>query len=242
MRCTGAPNGTCLSDADVTKVFGYINPLVLDHRVVGAPWSGATDLSNVVASSNGLGSGFLALAFRSPTPVNPASYDIPNQFADVAAVLDGVYSMTGDLDGIVRFLKRGKKLILFHGWEDPVVPSYVSVNFFKALDQADAARNSRLYMDPGVQHCTGGNGPDSFDLLTTLTRWVEQNDAPGSHSNPTLAWKQASSTSPPGIAGASFSRPLCPYPDYPQYVGRGDVNSASSYVCRPGSRDRPDDR
>jgi feruloyl esterase len=244
MRCTGAASGSCLGDADVNRVLGYINPLVLDHRVVGAPWSGTTDLSNVVASSNGLGSGFLALAFRSPAPVNPAVYDIPNQFDDVAAVLDGVYSMTGDLDGIVRFLRRGKKLILFHGWEDPVVPSYVSVNFFKALNRVDddAARNSRLYMDPAVQHCGGGNGADSVDLLTTLTKWVEQNEAPGSHNNPTLAWKQASSTSPPGINGASFSRPLCPYPDYPQYIGRGDVNSASNYVCRPGLRDRPDER
>ena len=100
----------------------------------------------------------------------------------------------------------------------------------------------RLYMDPGVQHCGGGNGADSVDLLTTLTRWVERNEAPGSHSNPALAWKQASSTSPPGIDGASFSRPLCPYPDYPHYIGRGDVNSASNYVCRPGSRDRHDER
>jgi feruloyl esterase len=243
MRCTGASNGTCLSDADVNRVLGFINPLVLDHHVVGAPWSGAADLSTVVASSNGLGSGFLALAFRSPAPVNPLTYDIPNQFADVAAVLDGVYSMTGDLDGTVRFLRRGKKLILFHGWEDPVVPSYVSVNFFNALNRADddAAKNSRLYMDPGVQHCAGGNGADSVDLLTTLTKWVEQNEAPGSHSNPTLAWKQASSTSPPGIDGAAFSRPLCPYPDYPQYIGKGDVNSANNYVCRPGSRDRPDE-
>ena len=63
---TAAPNGTCLSDTDVNRVLGYINPLVLDHRIVGAPWSGTTDLSNVGASSNGLGSGFLALAFRSP--------------------------------------------------------------------------------------------------------------------------------------------------------------------------------
>lgn len=244
MRCTGAANGTCLSDADVSKVTGYINPLVMDHRVVGAPWSGTTDLSNVIASSNGLGSGFLALAFRSPTPVNPLAYDIASQFGDVAAVLDGVYSMTGDVDGVVRFLRRGKKLILFHGWEDPTVPSYVSIDFFKALNRLDddAARNSRLYMDPGVQHCRGGNGADSVDLLTTLTKWVEQNEAPGSPSNPTLAWKQASSTSPPDISGASFSRPLCPFPDYPQYIGRGDANSANSYVCRPGPRERTDER
>ncbi len=154
-------------------------------------------------------------------------------------MLDGVYSMTGDLDGITKFLKRGKKLILFHGWEDPVVPSYVSVNFFKRLGLAadDGAANSRLYMGPAVQHCGGGNGADSFDLLTTLTKWVEQNDAPGSPANPVVAWKAGAAGNPP-----LFSRPLCPFPDYPQYIGGGDVNSANSYVCRPGSRDRPDER
>ena len=243
MRCKGTPDGTCLSDADVDKVTGYINPLVMDHRVVGAPWSGAADLSTIGASSNGLGGGFLALAFRSPVPVNPATFDIPNQFSDAAAVLDGVYSMTGDLDGVVRFLKAGKKLILFHGWEDPVVPSYVSVNFYKALNRAadEAGRNSRLYMDPAVQHCGGGNGADSVDLLTTLTKWVERNETPGSPANPTVAWK-ASSPATPSIDNAAFSRPLCAYPDYPQYMGRGNVNSASSYACRPGLWDRSDDR
>jgi feruloyl esterase len=244
MRCTGGSNGSCLTDGDVGKVMGYINPLVLNNRVVGAPWSGTTNLANVVPNSIGLGSGFLELAFRSPGAVNPLSYDIPQQFSDVAAVLDGVYSMTGDLDGIVRFLRRGKKLILFHGWEDPVVPSYVSVNFFKALNRADdeAARNSRLYMDPGVQHCGGGNGADSVDLLTVVTKWVEQHEAPGSPANPTYAWKRASSSSAPDISGASFSRPLCPYPAYPQYLGRGDVNSATSYACRPGPSQHDDDR
>ena len=243
MRCKGALDGTCLSNADIDKVTGYINPLVLDHRVVGAPWSGTTDLSTVGASSNGLGSGFLALALRSPAPVNPATFDIAGQFTDVAASLDGVYSMTGDLDGIVRFLKAGKKLILFHGWEDPVVPSYVSVNFYKALNRAadDAGRNSRLYMDPAVQHCGGGNGADSVDLLTTLTKWVEHDEVPGSPANPTVAWK-ASSPSTPSLASASFSRPLCAYPDYPQYMGRGNVNSASNYACRSGLWDRSDDR
>ncbi len=243
MRCKGASDGTCLSDTDVAKVTGYINPLVMDHRVVGAPWSGATDLSTVGASSNGLGGGFLALALRAPAPVNPATIDIQKQFSDIEAVLDGVYSMTGDLDGVVRYLKAGKKLILFHGWEDPVVPSYVSVNFYKALNRSadEAGRNSRLYMDPAVQHCGGGNGADSVDLLTTLTKWVEHDEVPGSPSNPTVAWK-AGSPATPALANAAFSRPLCAYPDYPQYRGRGDVNAASSYACRPGLWDRGDER
>ena len=236
MRCSAGAGGACLSDADANKVMGYITPLTLDDRVIGAPWSGGTDLSQVVASSNGLGSGFLAMAFRSPAPVDPSTYDIPHQFADVAAVLDGVYGMTGDLDGITRYLRRGKKLILFHGWEDPVVPSYVSVDFFKALNRADgeASANARLYMDPAVAHCGGGNGADSTDLVAVATKWVEQDEQPESYRNPTVAWKRASASAPADIGGASFTRPLCPYPSYAQYVGRGDVNSAANYVCRPG--------
>jgi feruloyl esterase len=236
MRCSAGASGACLSDADAGKVMGYITPLTLDGRVIGAPWSGGTDLSQVVASSNGLGSGFLAMAFRTPVPVDPATYDIPRQFADVAAVLDGVYGMTGDLDGVARYLRRGKKLILFHGWEDPVVPSYVSVNFFKTLTRGDgeASGNVRLYMDPAVAHCGGGNGADSTDLVAVATRWVEQNEDPGYYRNPVYAWKRASSAGAADIGGASFTRPLCPYPSYAQYVGRGDVNSAASYVCRPG--------
>lgn len=98
-----------------------------------------------------------------------------------------------------------------------------------------------MYMAPGVQHCTGGSGADSIDLVTTLANWVERNDVPGSHTNPALAWKRASPSSPADISGASFSRPLCAYPEYSHYIGRGDVNLASSYVCRPGLRERQDD-
>ncbi|MCK9686115.1 tannase/feruloyl esterase family alpha/beta hydrolase [Scleromatobacter humisilvae] len=236
MRCSAGASGACLSDADFAKVTGYITPLKLDGRVIGAPWSGATDLSLVGASSFGLGSGFLAMAMRTPAPVNPATFDIPRQFADVAAVLDGVYGMTGDLYGIERYLKRGKKLILFHGWEDPVVPSYVSVDFFKALTRAEgeASDNVRLYMDPAVAHCGGGNGADSTDLVAVAAKWVEQNEEPGSYRNPTVAWKRAGASAPADVSGASFTRPLCPYPSYAHYVGRGDVDAAANYVCRPG--------
>ncbi len=243
MRCGAGAGSGCLTDADVGKVMGYIKPLTLNNRVVGAAWSGAANLAGIIGPSLGLGSGFLEMALRTPTPVDPGSYDIARQYADVAAVLDGVYGMTGDLGGIVRYLKRGKKLILFHGWEDQLVPSYVSIDFFQALTRADddAARNSRLYMDPGVGHCFGGNGADSMDLLTVATKWVEQGAEPGSYGNPVDAWKRAGSSSPADIGGAAFTRPLCPYPSYAQYAGHGDVASAASYACRPAPWRRSDD-
>ena len=243
MRCGAAAGSGCLTDADVGKVLGYIRPLTLNDRVIGAPWSGTANLAGIVGPSLGLGSGFLAMALRTPAPVDPASFDIARQYTDVAAVLDGVYGMTGDLGGIARYLQRGKKLILFHGWEDQLVPSYVSIDFFQALVRRDdvAARNSRLYMDPGVGHCAGGNGADSMDLVTVATKWVEQGAEPGSYRNPVDAWKRADISSPADISGAAFTRPLCPYPSYAHYAGHGDVDSAASYACRPAPWRRNDD-
>lgn len=233
MRCRGGDDGTCLTDADVAKVDVHTSPLMLDDRVIGAPWSATANLANVAGA--GLPSGFLALALRSPVPIDPLSYDIERQFTEVAAALDGVYSMTGDLDGIVRYLRKDKKLFLYHGWDDTTVPSYVSVNFFSALLEADdrASRNARLYMAPGVGHCAGGSGADSIDLLAMMTRWVENNADPGTPANPAIAWKR----DPAGAADLSaalFSRPLCPYPQFAFYHGKGDPTRASSYVCRPG--------
>jgi feruloyl esterase len=183
----------------------------------------------------GLPSGFLALAFRSSTPIDPLTYDIPKQFNDVAASLDGVYSMTGSLDGVMKYLQQGKKLILYHGWEDTTVPSYVSVNFFSAMQDSDrqAVGNARLYMAPGVQHCANGPGADSIDLLSILTKWVENKSEPGSPANPAIAWKRTPNAAA-DISGAQFTRPLCPYPEFPFYHGNGDPKLASSYSCRPG--------
>lgn len=238
-RCMGAQDGTCLTDADIAKVNAHTSDLKLKGRSIGAAWSATANMSNVAGA--GLPSGFLAMAFRSSAPIDPLTYDIPKQFSDVAAVLDGVYNMTGSLGGILNYLNRGKKLILFHGWDDTTVPAYVSVNFVNAVQDADkdenrhakASRNIRLYMAPGVGHCQGGAGADSQDLLNVMTKWVEQDLEPGSSRNPVLAWKRGAGA-PADISGASFTRPLCSYPEYPHYVGgsKGNPNLAANYDCR----------
>jgi feruloyl esterase len=234
-RCTGQPDGTCLTEADLAKVNALTTDLTLQGTVIGPAWGATANLSTL-GSSAVLGGGFLGLAFRSATPVDTTTFDIPSQFLEVKTVLDDVYSMTGDLDGIRKYLARDKKLILFQGWEDNVVPAYGSINFYRALRKADpqGARNVRLYMGPNVQHCGGGTGADSTDLLMVMAKWVEQNAEPGAPANPAYAWKRASPTGPQDISGALFARPLCPYPQFPFYRGQGNPDHPSSYVCRPG--------
>ena len=75
----------------------------------------------------------------------------------------------------------GGKLIIWHGWADPAVPSMSSVAFFRAIrEKVGAATDSfaRLYMLPGVAHCGGGEGPDRMDLTTAIMAWAEDGAAP----------------------------------------------------------------
>lgn len=238
MQCQSGSGESCLTEGEISNIDAHASELVLDGKVIGAPWSRAGNFGkwgNVVA----LPSGFLQMAFRRPTAVDPLSFDIPTQFAQVKTVLDDVYNMTGDQAGIVKYLKKGKKLMLFHGWEDMEVPPYTSLNFYKSLRRVEpnaTHKNAKLYMVPGMPHCRGGRGADASELLHVMAKWVEEGVEPGSYRNPVIAWERPNNdnTGPQGVETATFSRPLCAYPEYPAYSGRGDPISASSYSCRQG--------
>jgi hypothetical protein len=79
----------------------------------------------------------------------------------------------------------------------------------------------RYCVAPGVNHCAGGPGADTADLLTALDAWVTRGRAPGTLKASKL-----------DASGATvLSRPLCVHPAYPRYKGTGDVNAASSFSC-----------
>ena len=80
----------------------------------------------------------------------------------------------------------------------------------------------RLYLNPGVPHCTPGLGPDVVDLLTPVQDWVEKG------TDPTTSTIVASKLTD---GKATMTRPLCVYPTYPRYKGAGDPNASSSFEC-----------
>jgi feruloyl esterase len=112
----------------------------------------------------------------------------------------------------------------FHGESDPWLSANDTVRYFGAM----AATNenvspvddyARLYLVPGMVHCSGGDQTiDTFDLLTPLVEWVETGNAPGSIV--------ATGQSMPGD-----SRPLCPFPEYAHYRN-GDPAQSDSFICR----------
>ena len=81
-------------------------------------------------------------------------------------------------------------------------------------------------MAPGVFHCEGGPGPDSFDYLTALERWVEQGQRPES----------IEATHYDENGNIDRTRPLCPYPMVAHYNSSGSKNKAANFHCEQPTR------
>jgi hypothetical protein len=141
-------------------------------------------------------------------------------------------SMVGDTDAwtnLSTFRGRGGKLLFAHGVSDPWFSAQDTVQYYERLgrDNADTAlaQWSRLFLVPGMGHCGGGARTlDRFDLLDAIVGWVEQGRAPER--------VVATSAATPGE-----SRPLCPYPTYPHYLGQGDARDQANYVCKDLSQE-----
>jgi feruloyl esterase len=123
------------------------------------------------------------------------------------------------------FKARGGKLIMYHGWNDQLISPLHSVNYYTSVAKRMGAHATddflRLFMAPGMQHCAGGVGPNTFDAIGALERWVEQGGKPSqivaSHSS---------------NGAVDRTRPLCPYPQVAAYSGTGSIDAASSFVCK----------
>jgi len=147
----------------------------------------------------------------------------PKRHGAALALADTLLTASPDLR---TFFGRGNKLILWHGTADWAITYRASVRYFDEVSQAvggDERRDAAMefFLAPGVQHCAGGSGADTADLLTPLQRWVESGDRPSG----LVAQKREQS------GQVSLARPLCRYPAIPQYRS-GDVALASSFSCQ----------
>jgi Tannase and feruloyl esterase len=92
---------------------------------------------------------------------------------------DGLLSATDP--NLKEFFAHSGKLILYHGWTDPLLAPRNTIEYYKSVfrsNDAGAASSVRLFMAPGMDHCAGGAGPSHFDMTTALTNWVEHGKAP----------------------------------------------------------------
>ena len=121
---------------------------------------------------------------------------------------------------------RGGKLITYHGWTDPWLSPYNTVDYYQQVTKTMGAETQdeffRLFMVPGMDHCRGGVGPNRFDMIGAITKWVEQGEAPD----------RVIATGVDKEGAVVRTRPLCPYPQVAVYKGEGDTDQAGSFECR----------
>ena len=123
---------------------------------------------------------------------------------------------------LTAFKSHGGKLIQYHGWADPDISPLNSINYYQSVTEkmGDAKSFYRLFMVPGMFHCNGGPGPNSFDTISALEQWAEHGAAPD---------RIVAS----GGAVKDRTRPLCPYPQEAQYKGSGSTDKQESFTCAP---------
>jgi feruloyl esterase len=141
---------------------------------------------------------------------------------------------------IAAFKGRGGKAIVYQGWQDPVTNALDTVAYYEKVrarqgSQQDTDGFFRLFMVPGMGHCSGGTGTTFFgnqggpspivdeehDLLSALDAWVESNKAPDRIVASRVVDGKVVRT-----------RPLCPYPKKATFTGKGSTDEASSFICR----------
>jgi len=256
--CTGTRDGTCVSAAQKTSMAQLFagaktetnakiyTSFPFDAGLGAAGWA-VWKFSN----SLNLDSGAVGLIWEVP-PENPTTFNGPN------------FTLTGNLDLILAKVhatnatytesalsfmtpphptdlsvmkNRGAKIMMYHGTSDPIFSSNDTVAFYDALaasNGGNASNFTRLYLVPGMNHCSGGPATDQFDMLTPIVNWVEKGTAPNSVI--------ASARGPGNVAAVnadvpanwapSRTRPLCVYPKVARYKGGESIELADNFMCQ----------
>ncbi len=192
-----------------------------------------------LSAGNGFVNGYFRYIVMEDGVWNPlnANLDDALRAADEKTA-QALNSTQADLAG---FVSRGGKLILYHGWNDPAISPLNTINYYESvrskMGPAGTEGSVRLYMAPGVGHCFGGPGANSFGQLGTVTAkgpkygmfdalqaWVEKGTPP----DEIIGTKYTGDDREKPV---QMTRPLCPYPQEAQYKGSGDPNDSANFSC-----------
>jgi feruloyl esterase len=180
------------------------------------------------------------------------TFDFDQDMASVDTLLDPM--LNANSADLSRFKAHGGKLLMYHGWADPLISPQESIDYYLRVVAAQGNNGTaaskqtqsfyRLFMVPGMFHCAFGPGPNAFgnlfsgqvyaapppvhdathDALVALQHWVENGVAP----DRLVATKYVDDVPELGI---QMTRPLCVFPQVPRYAGSGDTNNAANFVC-----------
>lgn len=224
LACTSADKAAgnvCLEPPQIETVLEYYGgtyyddgTLVFSGQAMGNP------IPALQGSPDGPGSfafdTIRILGFQDPD-YDWQEFDLERDLPLIDAAVGWVDATDPDLRA---FKAHGGKLLLYAGWRDTGITPENTILYYESVREELGPEQSdwmRLFLAPGMGHCRGGPGINTFDTLSALEQWREQGLAPTSldGANPQT----------------EVTRPLCPYPQAARYLGVGTVGDGQNWEC-----------
>jgi feruloyl esterase len=236
LLCKGADGPDCLTAPQVDlmrKIYaGPVNPRTKESIFPGPAVGGELQLPRFAGKEPHANSvNLYRYAVHQDPDWDWKTMDFDGDIALANKVVDPHMRADANLEA---FVDRGGKLMIYIGWTDFHNPTEI-VDYYDAVLQnvgAGTGRESiRLFLIPGMDHCGGGKGCDTFEKLGPMEKWVEDGKAPEQILGSKVKDGQTIRT-----------RPLCAYPKVAKYLGTGDIAGANSFACAergPEGRGRP---
>ncbi len=228
LQCAGADSPACLTAAQVETA-----------RKIYAPVTNSrTQQVQVAGLSPGSELGWSTMAGAQPFPpgvdlfkyvvFGDAEWDFTtlNWDSDIDTTVNASVDMDAMNPDLQAYFDRGGKIISYHGWADPQISPGSTVAYYQTVlehmgGSSKVQENYRLFMVPGMNHCGGGTGTNTFDMLTALENWVEHQQTP----NQINAAREVD-------ALTIRTRPLCSFPQQATYNGAGSTDEAINFSCQ----------
>lgn len=145
-------------------------------------------------------------------------------------------------DDLSAYKKAGGKIILWAGLAENAVPPATEIEYYHQMKKTTKGVDDfiRLYLVPGVLHCSGGPGPQDAPerFLDEVIDWVEQGNRPNeivahATANKAIPVKPGQ---PPVLMPPTLSRSvlLCPYPKEAKFTAKKGAFpfDADNWSCR----------
>ncbi|KAJ2997324.1 hypothetical protein NUW58_g685 [Xylaria curta] len=251
LLCKSTNATKCLKPAQLTTLYKFYNDWVDEKQEFVFPGvSLGTNPAFLMSSISPLGSDFSRYFVYNDTNYDYTKFTYKDvQFADT---INPGNATASDFD-LSPFMKRGGKILKYHGTADALIPTGSSIYFYKKVLQTLRSKGVnlddfyRFFLVPDMGHCSGsetgpfyiaagsssiagathsvpGHEDAEHDIILAMMKWVEVGEAP----DQLIATKFVNDSA---TLGVQSQRPLCVYPKQAKYIS-GDPNLPENWECK----------